>query len=61
MDETLEELYALLDLYFSIQIGCGFVKAAGQVRSIEPALDHIEWKEDILKKILETSQKLPAL
>lgn len=58
MDEILEELYELLDLYFRIGLGSGFVKAGEPLGHLEPTLDRIECKEDILEKILERSQDL---
>lgn len=58
MDEILEELYELLDLYFRIGLGSGFVKAGKPLEHLEPTLDRIEYKEDILEKILERSQDL---
>ena len=61
MDEILEELYELLDLYFRIGLGSGFVKAGEQLRWFEPTLNYVECKEDILEKILERSQKLHSL
>ena len=61
MDETLEELYTLLDLYFRIETGSGIVRTIGDISRIEPALDLIISRESILEKIILKSQELPSL
>ena len=60
MDEILEELYTLLDLYFRIEIGSGMVTPS-QFSIVEPALDRKILQEDILKKVIEKSQELQTL
>ena len=51
MEEKLEELYELLDLYFRIEIGSGIVRTDLDISRIEPSLDLIIVKEEIIEKI----------
>ena len=60
MDEILEELYMLLDLYFSVQIGSGIVRTK-EHKLVEPALERLELRETVLKEIIRKSQKLHSL
>lgn len=60
MDETLEELYTLLDLYFRIETPSGIVRTKEHVL-IEPALDRAIFREGLLKKIILKSQELRSL
>lgn len=49
-EKMLEELYELLGLYFGIEIGNGVVKPGNQI-DIEPQLDRIIFREEILARI----------
>lgn len=60
MDETLEELYTLLDLYFRIETPSGIVRTESK-SLIEPALDRTIFREGILEKIIAKSQELLSL
>ena len=60
-DEMLEELYTLLYLYFRIETGSGIVRADKQLNRIEPALDRLDAREDILKEIKKRLQKLHTI
>ena len=60
MDDTLEELYELLYLYFNVEIGSGFVRTKEHVL-IEPALDRVIFREGLLEKIILKSQELHRL
>ena len=50
-EEVLEELYELLTLYFEISPHGGLVKTFEKPRVIEPALDRIIFREELLSKI----------
>lgn len=50
-EEVLEELYELLTLYFEISPHGGFVKTFEKPRTIEPALDRVIFREELLSKI----------
>lgn len=60
MDETLEELYTLLDLYFRIETPSGIVRTKEHVL-IEPALDRAIFRKEIFEKIIAKSQELLSL
>lgn len=49
-EKMLEELYELLGLYFGIEIGNGVVKPGNMV-DIEPQLDRVIFREEILARI----------
>ena len=49
-EKMLEELYELLGLYFGIEIGNGVVKP-GDKADIEPQLDRVIFREEILARI----------
>ncbi len=61
MDETLEELYELLYLYFNIEISSGVVTANTNDSRVEPSLERHIFREGILEKILAKSQELHLL
>ena len=61
MEEVLEELYELLDLYFRIEIGSGIVRTDEDISRIEPSLDREIFREGILEKIIAKSQELQSL
>ena len=61
MDETLEELYELLYLYFNIEISSGIVTANTDNLRVEPSLERHIFREGILKKIIQKSQELHLL
>lgn len=61
MEQILEELYELLDLYFRIEIGSGIVRANEDISNIEPSLDRKILREEIFEKIISKSQELPSL
>lgn len=50
-EEVLEELYELLTLYFEISPHGGLVKTFEKPRVIEPALDRVIFREELLSKI----------
>ena len=50
-EEMLEELYELLTLYFEFSPGGNFVKTFSKPQKIEPALDRIIFKEQLLREI----------
>ena len=49
-EKMLEELYELLGLYFGIEIGNGVVSPGNKV-DIEPQLDRVIFREEILARI----------
>ena len=49
-EKMLEELYELLGLYFGLEIGNGVVKPGDKV-DIEPQLDRVIFREEILARI----------
>ena len=61
MEQILEELYELLDLYFRIEIGSGIVRTNEDISNIEPSLDRKILREEIFEKIISKSQELPSL
>ena len=61
MDDVLEELYTLLDLYFRIETGSWIVRADEGISKVEPALNRKIYRDEILKKIIAKSQELPSL
>lgn len=60
MNELLEEIYMLLDLYFRIEIPDGIVRTEKH-KLVEPALERLELRETVLKEIIKKSQKLHSL
>lgn len=50
-EKVLEELYELLTLYFEISPHGGFVKTFEKPYLIEPGLDRVIFKEDLLAVI----------
>lgn len=51
-DETLlEELYELLTLYFEISPHVGFVKTCPTRLDVEPQLDRVIFREELLARI----------
>lgn len=61
MDEMLEELYTLLDLYFRIEVGNWMVHEKGEGSRVDPILDRQIYREEIFEKIIEKLQELPSL
>lgn len=49
-EKMLEELYELLGLYFGIEIGNGIIRPSSQI-NIEPQLDRVIFREEILARI----------
>lgn len=49
-EKMLEELYELLGLYFGIEIGNGVVRPGNRI-GIEPQLDRVIFREEILARI----------
>ncbi len=59
LDDRLEELYELLELYFhNYQINEGLIKPSGNCTDAQPQLDMVIFREEILKHI---SQLLHSL
>ena len=50
-EKMLEELYELLGLYFGLEIGSGIVHTNRDIEAIEPQLDRVIFREEILAKI----------
>ena len=51
-EKVLEELYELLDIYFSVNLPGGiFEKTFSSSKDVRPQLDHVILKEKILAKI----------
>ena len=50
-EEMLEELYELLTLYFEISPHGGLVNSLEPPHLVEPALDHILLREELLTRI----------
>lgn len=50
-EEMLEELYELLTLYFEISPRGGLVKTFEKPHMVEPALDRVIFKEELLAAI----------
>ena len=50
-EKMLEELYELLTLYFEISPHGGFVKTFEKPYLVEPGLDRVIFKEDLLAAI----------
>ena len=61
MDEILEEVYTLLDLYFRIETGRWIVRTCKEVSEEDPVLNRQIYREEILEKIIEKLQELPSL
>ena len=61
MDEILEEVYTLLDLYFRIETGHWIVRTYKEVSDENPTLNRQIYREEILEKIIEKLQELPSL
>ena len=61
MDEILEEVYTLLDLYFRIETGRWIVRTYKEVSGEDPVLNRQIYREEILEKIIEKLQELPSL
>lgn len=61
MEEILEELYELLDLYFDIGLSHGLVKGFENCSDVEPQLERHIFRESTLERILELSQRLHRL
>ena len=61
MDEALEELYTLLDLYFRIETGSGIVSTRVQTELIEPSLDRVIFREKVLKRIVLKSKEVSCM
>lgn len=52
-EKMLEELYELLTLYFEISPHGGFVKTSQNVPLVEPQLDNVIMREELLARITE--------
>ena len=50
-EKMLEELYELLGLYFEIAPHGGFVKTFGNRLDVEPQLDRVIFREQLLARI----------
>lgn len=50
-EKMLEELYELLGLYFEISPHVGFVKTFGNRLDVEPQLDRVIFREQLLARI----------
>jgi len=51
-EKVLEELYELLTLYFEISPNGGLIKTFDKHMDVEPALDRVIFREELLSRIV---------
>ena len=62
-DEILDDLLDAIEIYFSLteRIGGSVVKVCKDSKDVEPTLDYVLMREDVYKRIIETSRELQSL
>ena len=62
-DEILDDLLDAIEIYFSLteRTGGSVVKVCKDSKDVEPTLDYVLMREDVYKRIIETSRELQSL